>query len=106
MKLICCSSVSATNNGAMPVSRYFEADVNLLGFQVPRVGFLVVKDPNTLLEPQCTTQLPGAIGCNLIHLGYENLVSCMGSNVLRKIRISADVISSGISSKDKKKRPS
>ena len=33
--------LSAANNGIMPVSHYFEADVNLLGFTVPRVGFLV-----------------------------------------------------------------
>ena len=71
MKLIHCLSSSAANNGVMPVSRYFEADVNLLGFRVPKVGFLVVKDPNTLLEPQHSTQLPGVIGCNLIHLGCE-----------------------------------
>ena len=63
--------LSVANNGAMPVSRYFEADINLLGFRVPKVGFLVVKDPNTLLEPQCATQLLGVIGCNLIHLGCE-----------------------------------
>ena len=31
----------------------------LLGFTVPNVGFLVVKDPNTLLEPHHNTQLPG-----------------------------------------------
>ena len=55
----------------MPVLRYFEADINLLGFKVPKVGFLVVKDPNTLLEPQYATQLPGVIGCNLIYLGCE-----------------------------------
>ena len=61
----------AANNGVMPVSRYFEADINLLGFRVPKVGFLVVKDPSTLLEPQHSTQLPGVIGCNLIHLGCE-----------------------------------
>ena len=63
--------LSAANNGVMPVSRYFEADINLLGFRVPKVGFLVVKDPNTLLEPQCSTLLPGVISCNLIHLGCE-----------------------------------
>ena len=56
----------------MPVSRYFEADVTLLGFTIPHVGFLVIKDPNTLLEPQHNTQLPGVIGCNLICLGCED----------------------------------
>ena len=59
----------AANNGAMPVSKYFETDINLLGFRVPKVGFLVVKDPNTLLEPQHTTQLPGVIDSDHIHLG-------------------------------------
>ena len=58
--------LSAANNEIMPVSKYFEADVTLLGFTIPHVGFLVVKDPNTLLEPQHSTHLPGVIGCNLI----------------------------------------
>ena len=59
------------NNEVMLVSRYFEADVTLLGFTIPHVGFLVVKDSNTLLEPQHNTQLPGVIGCNLICLECE-----------------------------------
>ena len=63
--------LSAANNEVMPVSKYFEADITLLGFTIPHVGFLVVKDPNTLLEPQHSTQLPGVIGCNLICLGCE-----------------------------------
>ena len=63
--------LSAANNGILPVSHYFEADVNLLGFTVPGVGFLVIKDPNSLLTPPYTTQLPGVVGCNLIHLGCE-----------------------------------
>ena len=58
--------LSAANNEIMPVSKYFEADVTLLGFQIPWVGFLVVKDPNALLEPQYSTQLPRVIGCSLI----------------------------------------
>ena len=63
--------LSAVNNGIMRVSHYFEADVNLLGFTVPRVGFLVIKDPNSLLTPPYTTQLPGVVGCNLIQLGCK-----------------------------------
>ena len=31
----------------------------------------MVKDLNTVLEPQYSTQMPGVIGCNLIQLGYE-----------------------------------
>ena len=43
--------LSAANNQDMPVSKYFKADVSILGFCIPSVGFLVVKDPNTVLEP-------------------------------------------------------
>ena len=63
--------LSAANNGVVTVSRYFKADIKLLGFSVPCMGFLVVKDPNTLLEPQCSIQLPGVIGCNLMCLGCD-----------------------------------
>ena len=56
----------AANTEVMPVLKYFKADVTLLGFTVPHVRVLMVKDPNTLLEPPHTTQLLGVIGCNLI----------------------------------------
>ena len=70
--------LSATNNQDMPVSKYFEADVTILGFRIPSVGFLVVKDPNTVLEPQHSTQSPGVIGCNLIQLGCEEFRKVFG----------------------------
>ena len=62
----------------MPVSKYFEADVTLLGFRIPQAGFLVVKDLNVLLEPQHNTQLPGVIGCNLIRLGCDEFGRSFG----------------------------
>ena len=46
--------LSAANNEVMPVSKYFEADVTLLGFRILWVEFLVVKDPNVLLEHSIT----------------------------------------------------
>ena len=70
--------LSAANNQDMPVSKYFEADVTILGFCIPSVGFLVVKDPNTVLEPQHSTQSPGVIGCNLIQLGCEEFRKVFG----------------------------
>ena len=63
--------LSTPNNEVMLVSKYFEADVTILGFKIPPVRFLVVKDPITLLEPQHSTQLLGVIGYNLIQLGCE-----------------------------------
>ena len=70
----------------MPVSKYFEADVTLLEFTIPHVGFLMVKDPNTLLEPQHSTQLPGVIGCNLIHLGCEEFGKVYGFEAFEEFR--------------------
>ena len=78
--------LSAANNEVMPVSKYFEADVTLLGFTIPHVGFLVVKDPNTLLEPQHSTQLPGVIGCNLIHLGCEEFGRVYGFDAFEEFQ--------------------
>ena len=78
--------LSAANNEVMPVSKYFEADVTLLGFTIPHVGFLMVKDPNTLLEPQHSTQLPGVIGCNLICLGCEEFGKVYGFEAFEEFR--------------------
>ena len=70
--------LSATNNQDMPVSKYFDADISILGFRIPSVGFLIVKDPNTVLEPQYSTHTPGVIGCNLIWLGYKEFGKVYG----------------------------
>ena len=78
--------LSAANNSAMLVSKYFEADIEILGFPVPRVSFLMVKDPNTLLEPQHSTQLPGVIGCNLIRLGCEEFGRTYGFEPLKNFQ--------------------
>ena len=78
--------LSAANNEIMPVSKYFEADVTVLGFRIPWVGFLVVKDPNVLLEPQHNTQLPGVIGCNLIRLGCEEFGRSFGYEAFEEFR--------------------
>ena len=48
------------------------------------MGFLVVKDPNVLLEPQHSTQLPGVIGCNLIWLGCEEFGRSYGFGVFEE----------------------
>ena len=78
--------LSAANNEIMPVSKYFEADISILGFRIPWVGFLVVKDPNVLLEPQHNTQLPGVIGCNLIWLGCEEFERSFGCEAFEEFR--------------------
>ena len=59
-------------------SRYFEADVTLLGFTIPHVGFLVVQDPKTCLEPKHRF-----IGCNLIQLGCEKFGKVYGFDAFK-----------------------
>ena len=83
--------LSAANNQDMPVSKYFEADVTILGFCIPSVGFLVVKDPNTVLEPQHSTQSPGVIGCNLIWLGSEEFEKVFGFEALENFECPDEV---------------
>ena len=84
---------STANNSAMPVSKYFEADVKLLGFLVPHIGFLVIKDPNTLLKLQHSTQLLGVIRCNIIVLAAKSLGVSMVLNLLRNSKFCKGYIS-------------
>ena len=83
--------LSAANNQEMPVTKYFEADVSILGFQIPSVGFLVVKDPSTVLESQYSTHTPGVIGCNLIRLGYEEFGKVFGFEAFETFRCPKEV---------------
>ena len=78
--------LSAANNSATLVLKNFEADIELLGFPVPWVGFLIVKDPNTLLEPQHYTQLLGVIDCNLIWLGCVEFGRIYGFEPFKKFQ--------------------
>ena len=71
----------------------YNTDVNLLGFTIPRVGFLVIKDPNSLLTPPYTTQLPGVVGCNLTWLGCEEFGGeCMGFIILTALLVQRQYI--------------
>ena len=83
--------LSATNNEVIPVSKYFEADVTLPGFRIPWVGFLVVKDPNVLLEPQYSTQLLGVIGGNLIQLWCGEFGRAYGFDAFEEFHCPASV---------------
>ena len=42
--------LKGANGGDIPITKYFEMDVAFLGLRVPKVGFLVVKDPSDLLQ--------------------------------------------------------
>ena len=47
--------LKGTNEGDIPITRYFEMYVAFLGLRVPKVGFLVVKHPSDLLQTKKKT---------------------------------------------------
>ena len=73
--------LKGANGGDIPITKYFEMDVAFLGLRVPKVGFLVVKDPSDLLQTKKKTELPGIIGWNLIKLSYQGFIKKYPQNV-------------------------
>ena len=49
-------------------------DIAFLELRVPRVRFLVVKDPSNLLQTKKKAKLFGVIGWNLIKLAYQEFI--------------------------------
>ena len=66
--------LKGANGGDIPITKYFEMDVAFLGLRVPKVGFLVVKDPSDLLQTRKKMKLPGIIDWNLIKLAYQEFI--------------------------------
>ena len=64
-------NLTAANDGQLPIKQYIELDVNFMGLNVPNVGFLMIDEPNKVLEKKHHTKLPGIIGWNLIWLTFK-----------------------------------
>ena len=65
---------TVANNEKLPITKYVELDLNFMGLVVPRVGILVTKDPNQLLDPKHHTRLPGVVGWNLVYLAFKEFI--------------------------------
>ena len=39
-------NLTASNDGQLPIRKYIELDVNFMGLKVPKVGFLIINEPN------------------------------------------------------------
>ena len=63
--------LKGVNGAETPLTRYFKMCVAFLELKIPKVGFLVVKDPSDLLETK-KTKLPGIMGWDLIRLAYKD----------------------------------
>ena len=59
-------NLTAANDGKLPMKKYVEIDVNFLGLKVANVGFLIIDEPNRVLDKKHQTKLLGIIGWNMI----------------------------------------
>ena len=73
--------LTSNSGGAIPVSRYVELDVEVLGLHVPRVGFLIIQNPNKALDPDHKTRLSRIVGWNLVKLAYQEFLKKYNINV-------------------------
>ena len=71
-------NLTATNDGQLPIKQYIELDVNFMGLKVQNVGFLIIDEPNKVLEKKHHTKLPGIIGWNLIWLAFKVFMNKYG----------------------------
>ena len=42
-------NLTATNDGQLPMKKYIELDITFMGLKVPKVGFLIINEPNRVL---------------------------------------------------------
>ena len=60
------------------MKKYIELDVNFMGLKVPNVGFLIIDEPNRVLDKKHQTKLPGIISWNMIWLMYKVFMNKYG----------------------------
>ena len=67
-------NLTSASGVAIPLSRYVELDVEFLGLQASRVGFLITQNPNKALHPEHKTRLPRIVGWKLVKLAYQEFL--------------------------------
>ena len=63
------------------MKKYVELDINFWGLKVLNVGFLILEEPNQVLDKKHQTKLPEIIGWNLIWLTYKVFVDKYGEGI-------------------------
>ena len=71
-------NLMVANDGQLPMKTYIELDIDFLGLKVPNVGFLILEEPNRILDKKDQTKLPGIKGWNLTWLMYKVFVEKYG----------------------------
>ena len=84
-------SLTVANDGQLPMKTYIELDINFLGLKVPNASFLILEEPNRVLDRQHQTKPPGIIGWNLIWLTYQVFVGKYGGEKFNPFECSGGV---------------
>ena len=84
-------NLTAASDGQLPMKKYIELDVNFWGLKVLNVGFLIIDEPNRVLDKKLQTKLPGIIGWNMIWLTYKDLEDKSGEKKLDSFQCLAGV---------------
>ena len=84
--------LTSTSGGAIPLSRYVELDVEFIGLQVPRGRFLIIWNPNEVLDPEHKTRLPGIVGWNLVKLACQEFLKIYNINVFEDLNARTESI--------------
>ena len=71
-------NLTAANDGQLPVRKYIELDINFMGLKVPNVGFLIIDEPNKVLEKKHHIKPPRIISWNLIRLMFKVFMNKYG----------------------------
>ena len=71
-------NLTAANDGQLPVRKYIELDINFMGLKVLNVGFLIIDEPNKVLEKKHHTKLLRIISWNLIQLTFKVFMNKYG----------------------------
>ena len=71
-------NLTAANDRQLPMKTCIELSINFLRLMVLNIGFLILVEPNRVLDKKHQTKLPGIIGWNLIWLMHKVFVEKYG----------------------------
>ena len=83
--------LKGVNGGEIPITRYFEMTVTFLVLKVPKIWFIIIKDPNELIEAEKKTKLPGIIGWNLVKLSYQEFIKIYAAEIFSNFHCLEDI---------------
>ena len=85
-------NLMVANDWQVSMKKYVELDINFWRLKVPNVGFLILEEPNRVLDKKHQTKLPGIIGWNQIQLMYKVYVEKYGEVKLNPLNVQQELM--------------